>query len=406
MKSIPTLIELTESTPLYCSESTISDEVGIILWNKYSNYIDIDKSFKTENNWELINKGWVGRICLDHNIELILKPKFDIDNIFRMLEYIYELDSNKFKVFNGSTKCDIIEDFYESLAIRLARYVLARGRKGFYKAYKPKNEKLPFVRGRLDIKKICVKPWDVKLDCHFEDHTFNIIENQIILWTLQRILHSGLCKNRSLPQVHRAYQSMQGLVAPVPCNHDDCIKRFYNRLNQDYEPIHALCRFFLEHSGPTYKVGEHIIQPFLIDMPYLYEAFVAKWIETHKSDLPSAFSIRAKKRAIVGKEKKVKFEIDIVIYKDGKAYCVLDTKYKTSEKIKKEDFNQVVAYASLMDCHNAFLVYPIAPDTLLDVPLPGGNIRVRSLTFSLSGDLDQSGHAFINELIGGLCQDK
>lgn len=41
--------------------------------------------------------------------------------------------------------------------------------------------------------------------------------------------------------------------------------RFYNRLNQDYEPMHGLCWFFLENIGPTHEQGEHTILPFLVD---------------------------------------------------------------------------------------------------------------------------------------------
>jgi len=134
MKNIePTPIELIESIPFYCPGSTIPNEVGMLLWNNYRNYIDIDKGFKTKDRWELVNKGWVGRICLDQNIEFILSPKFDIANIFRMLEYVYDIGSEKFKILDGSAKCEKLEEFYESLAIRLARYVLARGRRGFYR---------------------------------------------------------------------------------------------------------------------------------------------------------------------------------------------------------------------------------------------------------------------------------
>ena len=55
-----------------------------------------------------------------------------------------------------------------------------------------------------------------------------------------------------------------------------CIRdRLYHRLNQDYQPMHGLCRFFLEHSGPTHQDGDSAMIPFVVHMPALFEKFVA-----------------------------------------------------------------------------------------------------------------------------------
>lgn len=393
-------INLEEQLYYHFLESEIPRELGKLLWRKYRNYIEIDPpSFKNDDRWGIKNKGWVGRILLDRWFEINLSPRFDIENVFAMLEYAYDIDSKRFKFTDGLANCSRLDEFYEIIANTLAKNILDRGRRGFYRAYKHESSQLPYIRGRLDINNTILRPWEIKPQCNYEEHTFDVIENQILLWTIQRILHSGLCTERSLPQIRRAYRTLQGLATPVPCNPNDCVKRFYNRLNFDYEPLHGLCRFFLEQSGPTHKVGERTIQPFLVDMPYLYELFVTKWLEVHKSYLPPEYSIKAKKRASIGQGKKVNFEIDLVLYKNGKAYCVFDTKYKMPDEIKKDDFNQVVTYAALMDCHNAFLIYPKLSNSLVDAPLPGGDIRVRTLTFSLSGDLNKSGKEFIENLL-------
>ncbi|MHC1630795.1 MAG: hypothetical protein ACXQT4_00610 [Methanotrichaceae archaeon] len=73
-----------------------------------------------------------------------------------------------------------------------------------------------------------------------------------------------------------------------------------------------------------------------------------------------------------------------------RACCVLDTKYKAPTHPDNSDFNQVVIYATAKECHNAVLIYPIPVN--LDVSI--GEIRVRSLTFSLDGDLDKASQAF------------
>jgi len=35
--------------------------------------------------------------------------------------------------------------------------------------------------------------------------------------------------------------------------------------------LHALCRFFLENSGPAHSSGGHTCFPFLVDMAQLFE---------------------------------------------------------------------------------------------------------------------------------------
>lgn len=76
-----------------------------------------------------------------------------------------------------------------------------------------------------------------------------IEENQILAWTLLRITRSDITLERSLPAVRRAYRALHGTVDPRPFLAQDCVGRLYNRLNEDYEPLHALCRFFLDNAG-------------------------------------------------------------------------------------------------------------------------------------------------------------
>lgn len=79
--------------------------------------------------------------------------------------------------------------------------------------------------------------------------------------------------------------------------------------------------------------------------------------------------------------------------------CVLDTKYKAASMPTSDDLAQVVAYAEAKGCNEAILVYP-GP---LTAPIVAkvGDIRVRSLAFSVSGDLDQQGYAFLQKMIEG-----
>lgn len=132
-------------------------------------------------------------------------------------------------------------------------------------------------------------------------------------------------------------------------------------------------------------------------MSRLYELFVAEWLKKHISCLPSGYAIKTFENFKLGYGKRIGFEIDLVLYKDERAYCVLDMKYKAYGEIEKPDFNQIVTYAVAKECKEAILIYPKPLDEPFDEKLPG-NIRVRSMTFSLDGNLDRAGESFIRDL--------
>jgi len=393
-------IELVEYETRKYPESEITKDLGIMIWQSYGSQISIDEpSFKNGNKWCLTSTGWVGHIPLVPEIEIILTPKVDIKNIFSMLEYAYRLEKLEFP--KGITACDSLTEFYETLAKLFALRVLDRGRKGFFRSYQARKDRIPYVRGRFDVRKSCQKPWMVKPECCYEEHTSDVEDNQILAWTLRRILQSGICTERSLPQVRRAYQSLRGLATPIPCDPQDCVGRLYNRLNQDYQPMHALCRFFLEQSGPSHRVGDRTMIPFLVDMAQLYELFVAEWLKAHP---PSGFVVKPHEKVVIGQkgqgqEGKIKFDIDLVVYErdSQKARFILDTKYKAPDHPGNTDINQVVTYANTKECAEAILIYPKPLN--LDVMI--GKIRVRSLTFSLDGDLEEAGHKFLEDLLSG-----
>jgi len=390
-------IELKEYETRRFPKVEISEELGLKIWESYGSQISIDEpSFKNGNQWCLTPTGWAGQIPLTPELEIALLPKVDIKNLFGMLEYAYWVNRKSLKFLDGLTDCDSLEEFYETLANFLALRVLDRGRKGFFRSYQPRRDKIPYVRGRFDLRKSCQKPWVVKPECSYEEHTSDVEDNQILAWTLRRILQSGVCTERSLPQVRRAYQSLRGLTTPIPCDPQDCAGRLYNRLNQDYQPMHALCRFFLEQSGPSHRIGDRTMIPFLVDMPKLYELFVAEWLKAQK--LPD-FVVKSHVPVVIGKEGRIKFDIDLVVYEryTQKARFVLDTKYKAPDHPGNDDISQVVTYATAKGCHEAILIYPKP----LNLDERVGKIRVRSLTFSLDGDLEEAGRRFLQDLLPG-----
>jgi 5-methylcytosine-specific restriction enzyme subunit McrC len=333
---------------------------------------------------------------------LSLEPKVPIGNLFRLLEVAYDLKAGAFRVYEDLVGCGSLADFYERLANILAKRTLQRARWGFHREYVEREDLLPFVRGRLNAMRLLTTPWSVNLQCGFEEHTPEIDDNRVLAWTLNRVLRSRLCRERTLPTIRHAYRTVSSAAAPTPFSASDCVGRSYTRLNEDYKPLHALCRFFLEGTGPHVREGDHAMLPFLIDMSELFELFVANWLAEalHKPDLD--LLVHPHRRHELGEGGMVTFDLDLMIQSrsGGRALCVLDTKYKRPDRPSNEDISQVVTYALLERCDQAVLVYPGPLAMPLDIRI--GAVRVRSLTFDLGDELERAGQKFLVELLDSI----
>ena len=366
-----------------------------MLWREYDargNRLKVEfPSPSTDYQWRLTARGWVGHIPLAPGLSLTLHPKIALKNLFRMWEYAYDLGS--FHLLEGLVDAQSMLEFYERLAHILAQRVLQRSRQGFHRTYLPRVGELPYLRGRLNVQRP-LQPGRVRLACRYDEQTADIADNQILAYTLGHLARSRRCRSQVQQRLRQAHRALQGVATPHPYSPADCRGRTYTRLNQDYRPLHALCRFFLEHTGPDHPSGDHAMLPFLVDMARLYEHFVAGWLKVH---LPPAWHIKVQESVHVGRDNELRFEVDLVLYdRNGRTHCVLDTKYKMADKADNADVSQILTYAKAKGCREAVLIYPTPLRRPLDVHI--GDLHVRGLTFALDADLEEAGQQFLKFL--------
>lgn len=389
----PAVISLTEYQPREFAAAAIPPELGEALWRNFGRQVAVEfPSPKTARRWRLTGQGWAGYIPLAPELHLLLQPKAPLANLFGMLEYAYRLD---LRTLPGLMQSESLPEFFERLAHVLARRVLDRLRQGLYRAYLPRQERLAVVRGRLDGVQVARAPWSVALPCQFEEHTTDVADNQILLytlWLLARVVQRADVRRAVLGAV----RALHGPVSLRPVSAAECVGRLYHRLNEDYQPLHALCRFFLEQLGPGHRPGERHMLPFLVDMTRLFELFVAAWLGDH---LPPPWRVKPQERVSLGPAGEVQFQIDLVLYDaaTGRPRAVLDTKYKLADKPSNPDIYQIVAYAKAKQVREALLVYPAPLAQPLDARWD--DIRVRSVVFDTGAALAAAGQLFLAQVM-------
>jgi 5-methylcytosine-specific restriction enzyme subunit McrC len=384
-------ISLVEWEASKLPKEALSEAEALSLDKEYRSHFDVKPpSVLTGHVWDICPKGIAGVIPLGPDTVFHIQPKVPLSNLFGMMETAYGF---KGKFLQGLTGLDAMEDLYSKLASLLAAKALERSRKGLFRDYLSRGDDLAAVRGRLDFARLSSRPAAVRLPCRFDEHTADVRENRLVAWTLALLMgHFLSTKDEELkPRLRKAFHAYCGRAELVPCTGRDCLSVVYNRLNDDYRPLHALCRFFLENCGPSLREGERKMLPFLMDMDLLFESFVAEWL---KKNLPTGWRLSLQKEVNLSEDGWIQGRIDMVLYEGGTMKAVLDTKYKITDKPSTEDFNQVVVYALSQGVTEAILIYPFLPKGQSCTKVKSG-INVRMLGFPLDGDLNEAGRVLL-----------
>jgi 5-methylcytosine-specific restriction endonuclease McrBC regulatory subunit McrC len=160
------------------------------------------------------------------------------------------------------------------------------------------------------------------------------------------------------------------------------------RLNAHYRSALELCRLYLEGRAVQQPTGEVPAPAFLFPMEQVFEAAVANYLATRRSDL----KIQPERSVapISGEpDHALAYRPDLVV-EQASALLVLDTKYANPERktqfgtrsFRNSDLYQIAFYANEYGCPG-LLVYPKADRDVL-VTFEAGGARSAIATVDLS----------------------
>lgn len=391
---MPAILELQEQIPGSFTSEDLPSDAALALAR--SGRFEVEFASPLNGNRSIVtSRGWVGHIPVTADLMFRIKPKVPVTRLFDLLEVAYNLKS--FRLLVGNTQIESMDDLTGRLASILAKRVLNRARRGLYGGYREESAQLSSVRGRIDPARTFRSfiRGGVSFTCTYDDHSRDLDENRILLWTLHKVARLEGLRATTRREVMGAYRAIGGLVTLMPCLPSDCISRLYNRLNDDYQPMHGLCRLLLEHMGPGVSSGNHDFVPFMLNMPSLFELFMAQWLATH---LPENLEVHTQYHAKLKASAELEVRIDIVLRNtiSGANIAVLDTKYKDVAVPSMTDVQQAAFYANEISVQRAFLIYPSSGTRPFWVR--NGDVTIQTLVFDLGVPLEEAGHSFLQEL--------
>ena len=325
----------------------------------------------------------VGVVTLPSGRRLECSPKIEAANVFYMLSVAYELPD----FLPERAAFDDLRHVFEFVVQHSADLTEDRIRHGLYRSYLERQDNLSRLRGRIVFSR------DVPLNfaqrhhvyCEFSELSWDVPENQVVRqvaaqfsnWPFRRQLLSQLT-------------DIDAVMADVsPTSHTTGVldQISYNRLNEDYRPLHNLCRILMEYTSLHEEEGMIEFPAFLIDMNKLFEIFVTKLLA---QELGPPVTVRGQRTTHLGYGDKVRMVPDVTIDRNGKREGILDTKYKKlgSEEFRNSDIYQVLAYCVAQHCPRGLLVYPLHLTEIDDrVEVCNSPIGINQLSIPLGGSL-------------------
>jgi 5-methylcytosine-specific restriction enzyme subunit McrC len=216
---------------------------------------------------------FVGVVPLPSGKLLESQPKIPVRNLFYMLAIAFQLPPFRQEV----AMLERLDQILEFVANFFAELVEERIGNGLYRWYVEREDDLFSIRGRINIIEDLRRNHIIRqrTHCRYDEFTWDIPENQIVRQVSQIL--SGW---QFLPQTRFRLGQIDRRLDEVTRTHfsaRDVAKIHYHRLNEDYRPIHQLCRLFLEGASLSEEAGVFSFRAFLIDMNKLFEKFSVRY---------------------------------------------------------------------------------------------------------------------------------
>ena len=238
--------------------------------------------------------------------------------------------------------------------------------------YERQEESLTSLRGRLLIDKQYRRRFGQidRLECRFDEHSSNIIENQLLalgLFKSGRLAQDDLIRNRARKLWTILSEACQIDQLDIEAARHEI---YYNRLNDHYQDAHQLAWMIIDGLGveDLFKSNQTPSFAFLLDMNSLFEQFLNKFLTEilRKNGLTIAYQHHD--RSIIWdifRNRSYSQVIPDFLVSSGNSSnrLAVDAKYKIydTRKVDPGDIAQVFLYAYAFDHSSqptAVLIYP------------------------------------------------
>ena len=307
-----------------------------------------------ENNFKFKANSYVGVIQLPSGLRIQIEPKIDKIKLLYIFSYLCDIDyihENETKYRDGDVFLDIIALLFKKEVEKILE-------QGILKKYVSREENINYLKGKLLIKQQISLNFinKNKFYCNFDEHTFDILENRIMLYALNLLIQLVHDSNLriELSELKTILETSISREKIISKHEIDSI--IFDRLNDYYIRMLSIARLIINQNYlQDLSTGEVSAFCFLVDMNKVFENYIFKlFTEAFRQEKIIIGQKRAKNLLEGTPKRTIKPDIIVTDLNDEMEF-VIDTKYK--KDVVNSDLYQVIAYG-LAHSVNSILIYP------------------------------------------------
>ncbi|MCY3849598.1 MAG: hypothetical protein OXF75_02195 [Acidimicrobiaceae bacterium] len=316
--------------------------------------------------YSLTAQNLVGTLVVD-DLRILIRPKIRPENLFLLLEVGLAPKAWRKESFEYTTSADLLPSIVGFYARTLANTLT----RGLLRSYRPEEERLVALRGRVDVaSQFRQAGVPMPVACRYDEYTPDIFENRYVKAAARLAVRVPGVQAEDRRRLLQQVVALED-VSDAPVRPDGLDRLLFTRLNAHYEPALRLARLLLENLTLVDQRGNRSASSFLVDMNRLFEDFVTQRL---RRALRGRLEIRSQVNFHLGVGKQVPIRPDLVFRKQGKELYVADIKYKLTAdaSARNSDYYQLLAYTTALDLTEGVLIY-----CLVDGGEPESTVAVR-----------------------------
>ncbi len=364
---------------------------GDVRWlqRHHSRHLSVIRDPGASDAW-IVRAGRVcGAIALPGGRRLFIEPRVSVRNVWTMLAMTGDAALLDWPPTATETLSGLVDGLME-MFVREVETLIARG---ISAGYRPTEEVLPCVRGRLDVQRQ-LRELPGKFDrfaCTYAEFSRETPENRVLAAALQVVLRTAGRQSGQRAAAARCLREI-GCSTQVQLQRHEIAAVRVSAATRHYRVPLALARLLLDGLGVGHRPAHGFrgvkTPSLLVEMPRLFERFVCRTLER---GLTGGRVRSAGHSVALDDGSHAMLTPDAVVEGPRGPLCVVDAKYKPEPTDRHEpsagDLYQMLAYCVGYGVRHAVLVYPRSIDIApVRITRDGFSATIHPLGIDLSAD--------------------